>query len=51
VTAIKTSAPEGCELLEREASRIIQLLPKFMPGEQKGEPVSVSYAQPIMFRL
>lgn len=51
VINVETNAPEGCELLEKEAARIIKLLPKFKPGEQRGEPVSVSYAQPIMFKL
>ncbi|WP_339836684.1 energy transducer TonB [uncultured Flavobacterium sp.] len=48
---IKTKAPVGCELLAAEAERIIKLLPKFKPGMQKGSPVSVSYAQPIVFKL
>lgn len=48
---VETIAPNGCELLEAEAVRIINLLPKFKPGEQRGEPVNVSYAQPIMFKL
>lgn len=47
----KTHTPEGCELLAEEAERIIKLLPKFKPGEQRGKPVSVSYAQPILFKL
>ncbi|WP_338377022.1 energy transducer TonB [uncultured Flavobacterium sp.] len=51
VINVETNAPEGCELLEEEAARIINLLPKFKPGEQRGEPVNVSYAQPIMFKL
>ncbi len=48
---IKARAPEGCELLEEEAIRIISLLPKFKPGIQKGVPVKVSYSQPIIFRI
>ena len=51
VVNIETKAPKGCELLEQEAVRIIKLLPRFKPGIQKGKPVSVSYAQPIMFKL
>lgn len=51
VTNIETSAPNGCELLEKEAVRIIKLLPKFKPGEQLGKPVAVSYSQPINFKL
>jgi protein TonB len=51
VSNIRTTAPKGCELLELEAIRIIKLLPKFEPGIQKGQPVSVSYVQPINFKL
>lgn len=51
VINIEAKAPKGCELLEEEAERIIKLLPKFKPGEQRGEPVSVSYAQPIVFKI
>ncbi|CAM3588937.1 energy transducer TonB [Flavobacterium gelidilacus] len=51
ITNIKTHAPEGCQLLEIEAVRIIKLLPKFKPAIQRGEAVGVSYAQPINFKL
>lgn len=51
VSNIKAHVPEGCEILAKEAIRIIKLLPKFKPGMQKGKPVGVSYAQPIMFKL
>tara|TARA_R110000850_G_scaffold201744_1_gene327758 strand:+ start:213270 stop:213671 length:402 start_codon:yes stop_codon:yes gene_type:complete len=51
VSIIDTKTPVGCELLRDEAIRIIKLLPKFKPGEQKGKPVGVSYAQPINFKL
>jgi protein TonB len=42
---------KGGELLENEAERIIKKLPKFTPGKQRGKPVGVSYAQPIVFKL
>ncbi len=51
---IVTKAPEdckNCEILEKEAKRIINLLPKFKPGTQKGKPVKVKYTQPITFKL
>jgi TonB family protein len=38
-------------LLEEEAARIVKLLPKFEPGEQKGEPVKVPFSIPINFKL
>ena len=48
---IKGTGKPGSELLEAEAERIIKKLPKFTPGRQRGKPVSVSYAQPIFFKL
>ena len=39
------------KLLDSEALRIIKLLPDFIPGKQKGEPVNVRYTVPINFQL
>ncbi|NHF60951.1 energy transducer TonB [Flavobacteriaceae bacterium TP-CH-4] len=39
------------ENLENEAARIIYKLPKMTPGKQRGTPVRVPFAQPIVFRL
>lgn len=36
--------------LEKEAIRVINLLPTMIPGKQKGEPVVVPYSLPIMFQ-
>ncbi|MCD6555962.1 MAG: energy transducer TonB, partial [Bacteroidales bacterium] len=38
-------------ILDREAVRVIKSLPKFKPGMQNGNPVSVWYSMPISFRL
>lgn len=51
VTDIKMRGPQGGELLEKEAERIISKLPKFTPGKQRGKPVKVKYGLPINFRL
>jgi protein TonB len=51
IEIISTKAPEGCELIETEAIRIISLLPKMEPGKFKGNAVSVKYLQPIIFQL
>ena len=48
---IKGLNKKGSELLENEAERIIKKLPKFIPGKQRGKPVAVSYAQPILFQI
>ncbi len=37
--------------LDKEALRVIQSLPKWAPGKQKGVPVRVSYTVPINFAL
>ncbi|MEN8799795.1 MAG: energy transducer TonB [Flavobacteriaceae bacterium] len=38
-------------LLEKEAVRIMRLLPKFRPAIHEGEAVSVPYSIPLTFRL
>lgn len=37
--------------LDAEAIRVIQSMPKWKPGTQKGEPVKVKYTVPVMFRI
>jgi TonB family protein len=39
------------KILEAEAARIISLLPKMAPGEQKGKKARVAYSVPITFKL
>jgi len=38
-------------LLDKEALRVVNMLPKWEPGKQRGKPVRVSYTIPIHFRL
>ncbi len=38
-------------LLDREAVRVVGTLPRFKPGKQNGEPVSVWYSVPVLFRI
>ncbi|AOW20886.1 energy transducer TonB [Urechidicola croceus] len=35
--------------LEKEAKRVVNLLPKMTPGKQRGRPVNVTYMLPIVF--
>ena len=49
VDIIKTRGPD--DLLEKEAQRIISLLPKFKPGILNGKTVRVPFSMPIIFRL
>ena len=37
--------------LQKEAIRVVELLPKMEPGKQRGNPVTVKYALPIAFRV
>ena len=37
--------------LDKEALRVLQMMPKWKPGKQKGEAVRVKYTIPIMFKL
>lgn len=38
-------------ILDAEAIRVVSLMPRWQPGKQKGQPVNVRYAIPLMFRL
>ncbi|MHA7865248.1 TonB family protein [Flagellimonas marinaquae] len=49
ITSIKKRGPN--EILENEAVRIIERLPKMQPGKHKGETVNVPFAIPITFKL
>lgn len=48
-TNVRSRGPD--RVLEKEAERIIGLLPKMIPGKQRGKPVKVPYAVPIFFKL
>ena len=47
VHTVKGVSPE----LDAEAIRVVSLMPKWNPGKQRGQAVSVKYTMPIMFRL
>jgi protein TonB len=48
----KASIARGIDsALDKEALRVINTLPKWTPGKQRGKPVSVSYTVPINFTL
>jgi len=49
VIDVRSRAPHP--RLEKEAARVINLLPKMKPGKQRGEPVKVSYTLPIIFQV
>ncbi|MDR2473363.1 MAG: energy transducer TonB [Tannerella sp.] len=37
--------------LDKEAIRVLKMLPKFKPGEQRGKPVRVKFSVPVRFKL
>jgi len=49
VANVQVRGPD--KILEREASRIIGLMPKMEPGKQRGKPVTIPYSLPINFVL
>tara|TARA_A200000113_G_scaffold225253_1_gene245476 strand:+ start:562 stop:1263 length:702 start_codon:yes stop_codon:yes gene_type:complete len=49
ITKIQVRGPD--KNLEGEARRIIEKLPKMVPGRQRGRPVRVPFSYPITFRL
>ena len=49
ITDIRTKGPH--ELLEKEAERIIKLLPEMGPGKHQGKAVDVPFSIPIAFKL
>ncbi|WP_299222798.1 energy transducer TonB [uncultured Psychroserpens sp.] len=49
ITNIQARAPNPA--LEKEAKRVIGLLPKMQPGKQRGKAVTVPYSLPILFQV
>lgn len=50
VTNVKVARPFDPNL-DKEAVRVVQSMPKWAPGKQRGKPVKVSYTVPINFVL
>lgn len=51
VVNIKTKGPKGGEVLEVATKKLVEKLPKFIPGKHNGKAANVKYAFPINFRL
>lgn len=49
ITNVQARAPHPG--LEKEAQRVINLLPKMEPGKQRGKAVTVPYSLPILFQV
>ena len=44
---VKSAAPE----LDREALRVVRMMPKWKPGEDRGKPCRTYFCIPIVFKL
>ncbi len=51
VKKLETSEGAAIQELKAEALRVVQSMPKWTPGKQKGKPVRVKYNLPVSFRL
>ena len=49
IIGIRSRGPDN--ILEKEAERVIGMLPKMQPGKQRGKPVNVPYSLPIVFQV
>lgn len=47
VKTVRSVSPE----LDAEAIRVVNMMPKWIPGKQRGKAVAVRYTMPIIFRL
>ena len=45
ITDVRARGPHA--RLEKEAVRVVKLLPKMIPGKQRGRPVGVKYTLPV----
>ena len=51
VSNISVAKSTGNESLDKEAMRVVSIMPKWKPGTQDGKNVNVRFAVPIAFRL
>jgi protein TonB len=49
IVDIRARAPH--KRLEKEAIRVVSILPKMKPGRQRGKAVGVKYSLPIVFNV
>jgi len=50
VTDVKVSRSLNT-YLDKEAIRVLKMLPNFIPGKQRGKPVRVKFSMPVFFQL
>ena len=47
VEVVKSAHP----LLDAEAVRVLERMPRWVPGKKDGKPINVKYALPVTFKL
>lgn len=47
VEVVKSAHP----LLDAEAVRVLERMPRWVPGKKDGKPINVKYSLPVSFRL
>ena len=50
ISHVKVAKPVDPSL-DREAMRVVESMPEWIPGKQNGECVRVRYSVPVVFRL
>ena len=51
ISNVQVMRSSGEPLLDKEAVRILSIMPKWTPGMHRGEPVRIKYTVPVYFRL
>lgn len=51
ITDVKVLRSSGHTLLDEEAVRVVNMMPKWKPGRLDGKPVSVIFTMPVSFKL
>lgn len=51
IVDVNVARSSGDASLDKEALRVIQSMPKWSPGKQRGKPVRVKYTVPVNFKL
>lgn len=51
ITQVSVAKTSGYEDLDREALRVVKIMPPWSPGKMNGKPVKVAFNLPIRFKL
>ena len=51
ISNVAVARTGGDPSLDKEAVRVIKMMPRWIPGMQRGKPVRVKYKVPVTFRL